>query len=271
VKLFRPRRGSSGWEYTTRGFLWRVCPAPGGRLIGEDRDVEKKQASFFCLALSDGKPLWKDRTFGEAWWIGIDSVFRDVLVLHRFSSPDIPEPMGITVVDIETGDVLWQRSDAVFAGLAGEDLLVRVKGGLLNEGRLVERRSGREVDETRTVSASGPEEWEGEWRFPEALPAGDPIDVLARSRGAVDEVPSTVIAAGRVMVLGYHTRAAVAGEGPAYDSRIALVDVPAKRVEREMTMETNVRRPMPDTFLVREEILYCIRDRRVLAAVPLTE
>jgi hypothetical protein len=271
VKLFRPRRGRSGWEYPVRGFLWRVCPAPGARLIGEDRDVEKKQVSFFCLSLSGGKPVWKDRSFGEAWWIGIDCVFRDVLVLHGFASPDIPEPMGMTVVDLDTGDTLWQRSDAVFAGLSGEHFLVRLKGGVFAEAILVERRSGHERTVTRAYAAEAPGAWESEWQFPVLLPPGDPMDMVARTLGAAEGTSCAAVSAGRLTVLGYHTRAAAPDGGAAYDGKIALVDTAARRVERELVMGTNVRQPMPDTFLVREEMLYCIRDRRVLAAVPLKD
>jgi hypothetical protein len=274
VKLFRRRGGKCGWEYTAHGFLWRVCPAPGARLIGEERDVERRQASYFCLSLSGGVPLWKDRNFGESWWIGIDIVFRDILVLHRFMSPDIPEPMGITVVDLETGGVLWEKSDAVFAGVAGDDLVVRPKGRGPVEAAVVDRRSGDPLPPTessRNVSTVQPEEWEREWIFPVVLPAGDPLQDIVNARGAAGEVLRSCIETGRLTVVGYHVRSSGSQGEPVYDSMIALVDTASGRTERELKMEKEVRRPMPDTFLVRGEMLYCIRDRRVLAAVPLTE
>jgi hypothetical protein len=274
VKLFRPRGGKSGWEYTARGFLWRVCPAPGARLIGEERDIERKQVSYFCLSLSSGAPLWNDRNFGESWWIGIDIVFHDVLVLHRFTSPDIPEPMGITVVDLETGDVMWEKSDAVFAGVSGDNLVIRPKGRGPVDAALVDRRSGETLlpeEPSRDVSTMRREEWEREWMFPAVLPEEDPLQEIVKLRGAAGEVLRSCITTKRLTVVGYHVRSSGSQEEPVYSSMIALVDTASRRIERELRMERDVRRPMPDTFLVRGDMLYCIRDRRILAGVPLTE
>jgi hypothetical protein len=90
-------------------------------------------------------------------------------------------------------------------------------------------------------------------------------------RGAAPEVLRSSIETGRFTILGYHTRSAGSDAEPMYNSMIAVVDTASGRIKRELRIEENVRRPMPDTFLVRGQMLYCIRDRRVLAAVPLTE
>jgi hypothetical protein len=251
-----------------------MCPAPGGKLVGEERDVDKKRVSFFCLSLSLGTPLWKGQDFGEPWWIGIDAVYRDVLVLHRFTSPDLPEPRGITVADLESGRVLWENPDYVFVGVLQGNLVARLSARGSQRFALVNRLSGHEEEKGEAVVGPPPAEreaWEEEWVFPVELPRGDPLQDVVSKAGAVDEVPLSSIAVGHLIVVGYHVRTADSRSEPFYRSRIALVDSNTGRINQEITLDEKVQRPMPDTFLVRGNVLYCIREHRTLAAIPLSE
>lgn len=105
------------WSYHATGVLWRLVPAAGGILIGEVRDVDGKKTWFVALDERTGTPLWRDKTFGEDWWIGIEAVGNAVLYLHTFAKPDMPHHRGIIAVDIASGEQLWHKPDVTFEWL----------------------------------------------------------------------------------------------------------------------------------------------------------
>ena len=73
------------WEYKVDGLIWRVIPAESGKIVGEVRNVTKKATSFFCLNQMTGEVFWEDLKFGERWWIGIEAIHKDVILLHGFA------------------------------------------------------------------------------------------------------------------------------------------------------------------------------------------
>src|SRR5713101_5946050 len=97
------------WQYTTGGKLWRLYPSASGRIVVEDRDVERKKVSFTCLDQMTGRVLWTDLQFAEKWWITIDSIYHDVLFLHEYATPDMPEHKKIHAVDVESGRLSWSN------------------------------------------------------------------------------------------------------------------------------------------------------------------
>ena len=67
--LFASNKLKPHWLYSTDNILWRIMFSHNGIIIGEDRNTETKMVTFFCLDASNGKPLWKNKTFNEQWWI----------------------------------------------------------------------------------------------------------------------------------------------------------------------------------------------------------
>ena len=131
------------WEFTTQGDIWRLHPASGGRLVGEERDAVRKAVSFFCLDLTAGKPMWAGRNFGEPWWTGIEAVHEETVIIHGFATPDLPEHRGVAAVDLVTGDLLWQDAAIAYWGATGDCVYAgRVaRGGMISEE--IEIRTGR--------------------------------------------------------------------------------------------------------------------------------
>ncbi len=99
------------WRYEAAGVIWRLVPGSSGKLIGECRNLDKKEASFFCVNRNTGEVLWEEATFGEQWWIDIEAVHEDTLLLHKFATPELPEHQSIVAVDVLTGTKLWQNDE----------------------------------------------------------------------------------------------------------------------------------------------------------------
>src|SRR5512143_3768508 len=106
----RPPLGVA-WEYSTTGVLWRLLPAKQGVFVLEDRKVEAKNVTFACIDMRTGAGRWKDVALDERWWVGIELVERDAVILHGYGAPDLPDHRGIYLLDLQSGALLWQHAE----------------------------------------------------------------------------------------------------------------------------------------------------------------
>lgn len=279
--LFRRQAFRPSWEYTTKGILWRLFPASGGMLVGEERDVEARTASFFCVELSGGRSLWKEQTYGEQWWTGIETVYRDTLLLHGYASPDMPEHRGITGVDISTGTLLWRNSEvACVATLQGTIRAERMSSGatILCE---LDRRTGAILRETGpdtstgTVSVRGNDEVLNDVLFPVILPEGaagqSDLSVLFRGANPSSSVtgPVECVELEDRVIFGFHERdTASTQEAPKFRSVLAVVQRTQRAPLFRVAIDEAVSFPAPDVFLVVGGTLLYVRGRRTLTAIP---
>ncbi len=115
--LLKKGRLEGAWSYTTEGVLWQIQTGSNRFLVGEDREIGKKETSFFCIERRTGRIRWRNVNPGDRWWIGVEAVTDEVVVFHGFASPDMPGHKSITVADLESGRVLWSNPDLRFIAL----------------------------------------------------------------------------------------------------------------------------------------------------------
>ncbi len=103
------------WSYKTNGVLWRLLYSPSGSIVGEVRNTDLKQASFFCLNVATGQICWEDYILSEKWWVGIENVDEDYIYFHYYAQPDMPQHKGIECHLLRSGELLWKNDDVTFA------------------------------------------------------------------------------------------------------------------------------------------------------------
>jgi len=283
--LVHGRRLKPSWEFTTRGRIWRLHPAGAGRLVGEERDVETKVASYFCVDLGRGRALWRERSYGDPWWTGTEAIHRDVLLLHGFATPDLPEHKQVIAVDLPTGDLLWKNADVKFLSVAGGRVFAARS---MHAGQILlqlDLQTGAVVHEGRpgaewvgTLPPAGGEEITDAFRFPERMSGDDThsaslSDLLRAARiSAVGAEHIEVIDDGDKVVFGYHDRLSEPSpDRPLLRSRLALVERRSRTLLHAATIDEKVSFPQPDAFFVRAGFLYYVRDRRTLTAIALRD
>ena len=246
-------------------------------LLGEERNIESKTASFFCVDPSG--TLWKGKNFGEQWWTGIETVHRGVLFLYGFATPDLPGRKGITAVDCVTGELLWKNGELTFIAAAGDNIysLHEAPGGpVVNELDLRTGAPVREVGRGRSAMGQVPRPEDGleDVEYPQVLSEDDlsPPSALVRkfSALAVNEYPVEFAEHGPYLVIVCHR-----GNGSARDERSPYTQV-MDVVERtsgesvlHVTLDTAVSTPASGSFLVQADTLYFVREKKTLTAVPL--
>ena len=288
MKLFglgRRRKLYPSWTYTVDGVIWRLLPTRTGQLVGEERDLVGKKATFFCLGQLTGKALWQKAAVDEPWWIGLEAVHRDILVLHSFLTPDLPVHRGIIALDLMSGKQLWANNELRFVAGAGQSIF-----------GAKETLAGSTIQEVHFRTGALVQEWvgeAGESRIRELLVGGVEDETIALPHPVTDLETSFPRIAGRerryeraqqavgaVDVLEYGERTLVWSahetvEGEEATGRMNTVlhvaDTISGKTLLETVLNSNVQGHIPDSFFVQADMLYYVKERKELTAVQLRE
>jgi hypothetical protein len=101
--------------------VWRLIPG-SGVLVAEFRDVDKKSVGFAGIDLASGSLVWENDQLKEEWWITLNTVYRDTVLLQQFARPDMPTPDKIFALDLHTGKLLWQNHEVSFMNVANDTI-----------------------------------------------------------------------------------------------------------------------------------------------------
>jgi hypothetical protein len=94
--------------------IFRLLPSNNDKLVIEERNIEKKQAYFNCLNITNGKKIFKNLQLDEKFWIGIETVYNDVILFHKFRKPDMPQHLGVLAFDINNKKIIWENAEHTF-------------------------------------------------------------------------------------------------------------------------------------------------------------
>jgi len=281
--IFRSDRLSPEWTYTADGMLWRLFCARGGRLVGECRDQEKKTATFFCLDERTGLPLWKNLTLDEAWWVGIEAVIGETLILHTYAKPDMPQHRGIRAFDVATGTLRWRNDESTF-WFSLDDRLFAYRD-------LFEKRVGYECDLSsgavlRTfedtmdelgalrANASGNQDLDGVV-LPEPFnreSSSAELQLLCDKalRGAVPAGTIDVVQSKDVVAFSYYLSARQErNEKPAFENHLCVFRSPGGVRLFSGVISENLAFPVPDTFFIRGSRLLFLKNQQSLVSLRL--
>lgn len=103
------------YKHDNKKQIWRILPTGNKKLVIEERDASTKEVFFNCLEIESGKKIFKDFQLDEKNWIGIESIYKDVIFFHAYGKPDMPAHKSIIAFDIKPQTVLWQNDNYVFS------------------------------------------------------------------------------------------------------------------------------------------------------------
>jgi len=271
-ELFRKGRIKPTWRYRAKRRIWRILPTDDGWMVGEDRDIAGKITTFFCLNRHTGKVFWEGREFGETWWIGMETVFDGILLLHGYAVPDMPWHKKIIAVGLSSGEKLWENVDLCFE-FVDKSRIIASSGA---EG--MKTFVALDPDTGAIVEKLGPVDWESAKQedttiiFPrvfsdaDANPPNSLLDHLASKScaGSVEYITS-----GAFTVLGYCVQNAQGTPGLPFRQEVEVCRNADFSVAYFDVVYESTSGMIPDSFLVQDDMLYYIRENTVLTAVQL--
>ncbi|MBU0561365.1 MAG: DUF4905 domain-containing protein [Bacteroidetes bacterium] len=101
-------------SYKTKYQVWRILISAPDKIFIETRDTENKQVFFNCQDISSGKFLLKNFQHDEKYWIGIETVWRNYVIFHKYAKPDMPGHKSIILFDIKSKKNIWQNNELTF-------------------------------------------------------------------------------------------------------------------------------------------------------------
>ena len=270
------------WKYAPGGFIWRVLTAPSGSIVGESRSEDQKRVRFFCLDDVTGTVRWESLPIEEPWWVGIEAVHEDVVLVHGFAKPDLPEHRGLFAFDLTTGVRLWASTDTAYSFVFGNRLHAIRTELDKRVGVVLDLRRGTILEEQR----EGLDSWlqlrreaydaeaQREKMFPDPVPleriegrARAIIEKALRSRAV--EGPLDYLSIRDWFAFSFHERTNREGEPVFYRNDLYIGDRSRGLIVYRGIIDAHARTVAPDGYFIRGAHLYFIRDRRTLTALQL--
>ncbi len=271
------------WRYSTKGAIWRVLPSTDGKLVGEERDLARKEATFFCLNQMTGEVLWEGISFGEPWWIGIEAIHRETIFLHGFTKPDLPGHKIITAVDLLTGSTLWRNEQLRFEHALDESVFASREG---IEGRLVfelDYRSGgvlrswgNNEQAIKDAKVRSVDVVDSDIEFPNSMNelSLEDSDVASAIQKHCDTKatigPVEIIDNDDAAIFNYYEKVDEGTEdNPRLNSVLKILDKERGKVIFSEILNHDVPAVVPDSFFVQRGLLFYVKERSQLTAVRL--
>ncbi len=266
------------WTFVTEKKIWRLLPG-NGVLAVELRDTEAKTAEYAGIEISSGSPLWEGVSFEESWWIVMNRVFKDVLLLQQFVKPNMPTPAGIYAIDLFTGKVLWQNRELSLINASNDLVYVSRKSIQSEDIAGLNYKSGAEVivfsAEDPQVDKISSVPQQDEFRlssFFEEIKhvlSKNHAEVLTKAMPAGAANPTFILAVSGKDIIGFYTSAGKDEKGvPVYDSHIRIVDSVGKIVFDDV-VDTKVYTTLGDFYFVVGTMLIYARNSMEIVAVDL--
>jgi len=104
------------YSYKNKNQIWRLHITDNDKLLIETRetDTELREVFFNLIDIHSGRKIFSDVQFEEKSWIGVETIYKDVLFLHSFAQPDMPGHKKIFAYDLNEQKLLWQNEEFVF-------------------------------------------------------------------------------------------------------------------------------------------------------------
>lgn len=261
--------------------IWRILPTTKNKVILEERDALTKEVFFSCLEIESGKKIFTELQLEEKNWIGIESIYNDLIYFHVYRKPDMPTHKSIIAFDISSQTILWQNENYVFAFVYNDKVFCyqqrfesRVFFALdYLTGNVVED-FGIDVTIINQKREKADEEfWKQNYLFPENF---------IRTKIAHEEYQKYLqqilvknVIKGEVnflrikdlLLFNYHE----ISKANALNNIFNAVDLSKNKILLKETLDKNLLNLMPESFFVKDNILFLIVDKTKLLVYQIKE
>jgi hypothetical protein len=96
-----------------KGKIWNTTFGSNYCVL-EIRDESLRQVSFACINLFDGNILWENLRPEKSWWLSLVGIFDEYLILHKYASNQKPEPEGLLILNVKSGEMVKRIDNWIF-------------------------------------------------------------------------------------------------------------------------------------------------------------
>ena len=269
------------YRFDNKRQIWRIIPTNDGKLIIEERELEKKQVYFHCLELDSGKKILKDFQLDDKFWVGIETVQDDIIYFHKFAKPDMPKHKGIFAFEIKSKQIIWENTELIFQFIYNDKLYVyrdKFEGrsynslNALNGETLEELGNDYEmINQLRNKSIEN-EENKG-YSFPESVDEESNID--NRARNIISSLRNDFVISGKIefvakndlLLMSFHE----ANSKGSLNNLFMAVDLSKGKYILEEAINKETSLYLTDSFFVKNEFLFLLFGKTRLQVYKILE
>ncbi len=266
------------WQYETSGILWRLVPAGENFFVGEDRNVESKKTTFFCIDQLTGTVRWKDVGFGEDWWISIEAIRNDVVFIHEYANPGMPDHKKIHALSLKNGALLWTNDLLRFEFVSGMSVIASTETYERRVFYELDLMTGKEVSELDpsqvfVLQELNSSSLSAEVILPEIFNDEENQDAELRKNiqhacSSGSNVLTEYIRRPDYLIVGYYMSTSANTAEQNLEQHIIIVN-DGTTIFKDM-MSEHGRIPVPDLFFSNKNYLYYVKNNKTLTVVRLS-
>ncbi len=259
------------YTYNSGQQIWRILITEGEQFIIETRDPDTKDVFFNCIDIETGKPVFKDFQHEEKSWIGIEAVYKDVIIFHKYAKHDLPGHKEIICMDIATQQILWCEDKLTFMFIYNSQVIASIDTFEGWHFYALDYRSGEivadygenaaQINQMRNLAED--EKDYSNYKFPDKMTK----DIIRQIEGETvikdlilnidifGEVEYT--STGDLFLMNYHQRES----GNIMRNKFAAVDLEKNKIIFEEILNTETSTFAPDCFFVYKNILILLKEK----------
>lgn len=262
------------YTHNNKRQIFRLIPTDTGKIIIEERDTEKKQAYFSCLHIDSGKKIFKHLQFDEKFWLGIEAIYNDVIYFHKFVKPDLPQHNGIIAYDINNKRTIWEDENRTFSFVKDEKIYAFQQRFEDREFVTLNYLTGELIDELGIDSdainllredAINSEDFSS-YRFPGSF------DTISVGEGGENEILRKLneeriitggieyVLIGDLLLFNFHE----VNPDNTLKNIFKAIDLSSGKYILEVTLNSRTNAFAPDSFFVKDDLLFLLIERTKL-------
>ncbi|HEY6192242.1 MAG TPA: DUF4905 domain-containing protein [Bacteroidota bacterium] len=271
----RSKHLAPAWEFQVRGIIWRLLPSGKGQFVGEERNIGEKRVSFFCIDAENGAQLWRDLRLAEPWWIGIEALHDDLVLLHEYAMPDFPDHKKIHALDLFSGKLRWSNEEVTYLFSQGNGIYAARDQ---SDGRTYLELDPMTGGETRELEGEALNALRKSVRYEERIDFPVPfVHPGSEGEDVAGTIAKLVSGAGRVHFIEYLRKKDLLGVAyyaatgndpvePLLDHHFLIAEEKSGRILYRDILNSRAAAAVPDAFFGLGDRFYSISEKRILRA-----
>ena len=269
------------YKYDNKKQIWRILPTTNQKLVIEERDASTKEVFFNCLEIESSKKIFKDFQLDEKNWIGIESIYNDIIFFHAYGKPDMPAHKSIIAFDIKSQTILWQNDNYVFTFIFEGKVYCyqqRFESRIFFAldyltGNIVEDMGNDALMINNLKEKSEEEFYEQNYFFPEYFNRNSPVENewqkylsnILTENAVKGEI--SYLKFKDLLLFNYHE----ISKSNTINNIFVVVDLSKNKIILKEILDKSLSNLMPESFFVKDDFLFLIVDKTKLLVYQIKE
>jgi hypothetical protein len=270
------------YTFTNKQQIWRLLPTTTNKLLIEERDPEFKEVFFSCIDIKTGRKFFNKQMIEEKFWIGVEKVYKDLIFFHKFKKPDMPGKKGIIAFDILKKEILWKNEDLIFLFVYNDEVFCYKEKFESKNYFKLDSSTGEIISEfgnnptelnALREKVLDEEKLEGYYFTKQFIPETEPNETV---KNILTDERSQKLVSGkidyilfnRLLLFSFH---AILPDGRRLRNLFKIIDIDKGKVIFEEELNRGVTNLIPDSFFVKGNLLFLLKEKAELLVCSLKE